>query len=261
MSKSTTRPVPSPNGTNHEGLFLEQRIRTRAQLGQDAVEYVDGKAVQTSSDRGAYDAPRRGRGRDDIPPKVERFREDLSSGKEPTEEFVQRASEQGEDDGDFDDFRSFLQDCGMTDDECDRAVEIARDKYRRRSNGHDRRAARDRFPVRSHRGPIADRDAGEAHDYNAETGEDPMRIVDHGLDRRPRHAMDEASQELRRLMDRITIEGDNNPAKVSLLMSDYHHSRTGRRGRNNIAMDRATTEADRERFHKMFPGVERIQQA
>jgi hypothetical protein len=43
--------MPSPSGTNKEGLFIEQRIRTRDQLGQDSAENLESGTLP-SSERG-----------------------------------------------------------------------------------------------------------------------------------------------------------------------------------------------------------------
>jgi hypothetical protein len=146
-----------------------------------------------------------------------------------------------EDDG-LEGFRTHLREhTDMSEDEISEACNLARDHVRRRLNGRDRFPARrhaddrhhlsgDRFPVRSHRGPIEDR--GESLS-----------------------AMDE----IPRLLSRIIVEPDNSPAKVRRAMEDYHARRTGRRG---LGMDGTTmTGSHCKRLNEMYPGLARIQQA
>jgi hypothetical protein len=87
---------------------------------------------------------------DDLPPKIESMTENLSAGDDEPDA--------------LEPFRQHLREhSDMTEDEISRACSLARDHLRRRgSNGRDRGVGKNRFPLRSHSGPIADRGAMDA---------------------------------------------------------------------------------------------------
>jgi hypothetical protein len=116
------------------------------------------------------------------------------------------------DNGDaWDKFRRHLGDCGLDEGEIDEACNIIGDGFRRRrANG------RDAFPQRDNRSPS------------------PVG--------RARGAMDA----IPRLLRRIQVEPDNNPAKLARMAMDRHVTMTGE---------------EQRRMHAMFPGLARIGQA
>lgn len=165
----------------------------------------------------------------------------------------------GSDDEMFDPLRAHLRDHGMSEDEVEQAIDVARrhvaQDRRRRMNGKDRLPERvdvqdrsdDKMPLRGGRfdRPRFSRDT--------EVGNNPNQteyLVDHGLDGigpRGRAALDE----MRKNLARIGHEPEPRP------LSGVGHGR-----RQRFGMDKkpslGPTEAQVVRLHRRFPGLSLI---
>ncbi len=212
----------------------------------------------------------------DLERPVERFREDLTSHRMPTEERVEARdddpdefpqdphryppSEQRMSDDrriSLDDFMDYLRShSDMSEDELNGAMDIVRDHMRKRSsNGHDRRRAddrreaRDRFPQRAHHSPLADPDKEAARDnWGGNDPDEGKFLVRHGLDgigSRGRTALDEMRKNLAR------IEHEPEARELSGV--------TSRRRRQGMdAKPKVATEAQTARLHQRFPNLSLI---
>ena len=247
MSKSTVRPMPSPNNTNREGLFLRQTIVTRKQLLAMDADPAMAEELETSERNGVFDPRdhtageteggrerasedrRRARGRDTDPPIVR---------PSPEQNRGPGTAEDDERDAHEDFVVDFLRERGFGED----AIKTAVDDYHK-AKGRDRLPERvnvrddgkDRIPLRGGKfgRPRFGRD-NEAENPN-------MRIVDHGLDA-------EESFEKRW-------------PEVARVERDYEARDLSRDSRRRHAMDSKAvvmTEARKRGFFQRYPGAERL---
>ena len=251
-----------PNDTDDDNETERMLLRHRGMDREDIQRLIDGHAAKSEIRGGTSGEVGGGierEGEDDDPP------------------LVHPASRQNEDRGrrvTYDDFKDYLIERGFSDDEIDEAMMHARDHVRRRADEKHRRVGRDVLPknasgTNAHGGGMGGhlsggRDKGrdeidQIHQLSERFGpnagiatgpdptrDNPNRIVDHGLDARRRGARDVGGEEV---------------DKIHELMKRFGHEAGARpdRDRDRGAMDskrtRAPSEADRARFHKMFPNA------
>lgn len=170
--------------------------------------------------------------RDGIPPKVETNEEDLSRDEDLSEEEERALAEHAAD----------MRRRGEDSRVIDHAMRMARDVLRRQRGHADdrRREARDRFPMRHHGDPLVDRGT-EARDNWGGEGE-PF-LADHGLDRRNRHALDEAA---RVNIRKVVVEPEVRSAHMV------------RGDRRSMATDKAPSEARQAKTYARYPDLARI---
>lgn len=262
MSKSTLGAMPSPNNTNREGLFLRQTIVTRKQLlamdadptlreeeetsergGRlDPRDHAGGGTIVGGPEREGKDR-RRARGRDHIPSAEERN----VNPEQNTDDDWQMA----DDDEMFDPLRAHLRGHGMSEDEVEQAIDVARrdvaQDRRRRMNGKDRLPERvdvqdrsdDKMPPRSGR---FDRPRFSHDNFGTVDPANPdgKFLVDHGLDAEEAFA--------KRWPEIARIGYEPEPRDLS------------RDSRRRHAMDAkpAMTEARKQKIYQRYPGLERL---
>lgn len=140
---------------------------------------------------------------------------------------------EGGDDDPYREFSDYLQDCGLTQDEAERACEIVRDSRRRGgANGRDKNFGRDVLPRNAQSRDLAERGGG---------------MGGHLSGGRTEPAMDRA-------MQRKTDQMFPHLRTVTREIAGCEPER----GRDNIG--RPLSSKGRERFNQMFPGASRISQ-
>jgi hypothetical protein len=227
-----------------------------------------------SSERGGHFDPRGGRnagggevlggvhreGEDDIPSPEERRVSPLQNEDEgPPIERPSPLQNMADDDEMYDPLREHLRNHGMSEDEVEQAIEVARrhvaqDRRRRSSNGHDKHAD-DRFPKRGRGDPLIDRGTEATDNFgtvNPANPDEPF-LARHGLDRRGGGALDHAIaaiDEEHRLASRIVIEPEIRP------LDKMPYDRRSRRH----AMDSkpGMTEQQKAELFKLIPGLDLV---